>query len=135
MRINRFATGLLANDVAATTQFYVDHFGFEKKMDIGWFTSMGHDDPAYELSVVQADHDSVPPGYRRPTAGLLGFVVDDAAAEEKRLRSAGVEIVKPTTDEVYGQRHFYCSDPDGTLIDVIELIAPDPDWMKSVGLA
>ena len=134
MKFQRFATGLLAADVAATTRFYVDNFGFEKKMDIGWFTSMGHDDPAYELSVVEAGHESVPPDFQRPTYGLLGFIVEDAAAEEERLRAAGVDIVKPTTDEIYGQRHFYCTDPDGTLIDVIELIPPDPEWMKESGL-
>jgi catechol 2,3-dioxygenase-like lactoylglutathione lyase family enzyme len=47
-------------------------------------------------------------------------------AEEARLRAAGVPILKPTTDEPYGQRHFFCGDPDGTLIYVIELITPDP---------
>ena len=65
----------------------------------------------------------------------MAFVVADAAAEEARLREAGVVIVTATTDEVYGQRHFYCTDPDGTLIDVIELITPDPDWLKQSGLA
>lgn len=135
MEIQRFATGLLARDVAATTRFYVDHFGFQKQIDIGWFTSLGHDDPAYELSVVALDHESVPERFRRPTFGLLGFIVQDAAAEERRLREAGVPIVKPTTDELYGQRHFYCTDPDGTLLDVIELIAPDPEWLKQSGLA
>jgi catechol 2,3-dioxygenase-like lactoylglutathione lyase family enzyme len=106
VKVNRFATGLPAEDAAATTRFYVEHFGFSKKMDIGWFTSQG----------------------------LLGFVVEDAAAEEQRLRDAGVVIVKPITDEVYGQRHFYCADPDGTLIDVIEMIPPDPEWTEEVGL-
>lgn len=129
------APGLLARDVAATTQFYVDHFGFRTLMDIGWFTSMGHDDPSYELSVVAVDHESIPSDFRRPTFAVLGFVVDDATAEEARLREAGVPIVHPLTDEPYGQRHFYCSDPDGTLIDVIELITPDPVWLAESGLA
>jgi hypothetical protein len=85
LKIHRFATGLLARDVATTTQFYLDHFGFRKTMDIGWFTSMGHDDPAYELSVVASEHDSVPAEFQRPTHGLLAFVVEDAAGEEARL--------------------------------------------------
>jgi catechol 2,3-dioxygenase-like lactoylglutathione lyase family enzyme len=135
MKIHRFATGLLARNVATTTQFYVDHFGFKKTMDIGWFTSMGHNDPAYELSVVASEHNSVPAEFQRPMYGLLAFVVEDAAAQEARLREAGVEIVKPTTDELYGQRHFYCTDPDGTLIDVIEPITPNPEWLKQNGLA
>ncbi|WP_329044322.1 hypothetical protein OG738_24315 [Amycolatopsis sp. NBC_01488] len=72
----------------------------------------------------------MPDGYRtQPTSGLsFGLVVEDAAAEAKRLTEAGVDLVTPVVDEVYGQRHFSVADPNGVLLDVIEMIAPDPDW-------
>jgi uncharacterized glyoxalase superfamily protein PhnB len=79
---------------------------------------------------VRRGHESVPEGYRpRETAGLMyGLVVEDAAAEAKRLSEAGVELVTPVVDEVYGQRHFSVADPDGVLLDVIEMIPVDPEW-------
>jgi uncharacterized glyoxalase superfamily protein PhnB len=59
---------------------------------------------------------------------MFGLVVEDAHAEAKRLEEAGAELVTPVVDEVYGQRHFYVTDPNGVLLDVIEMIPVDPDW-------
>jgi uncharacterized glyoxalase superfamily protein PhnB len=59
---------------------------------------------------------------------MFGLVVENARAEAKRLEEAGVELVTPVVDEVYGQRHFYVADPNGVLLDIIETIPVDPDW-------
>jgi uncharacterized glyoxalase superfamily protein PhnB len=64
---------------------------------------------------------------------VIGFVVADAAAEERRLRAAGVPILHDLVDEPFGQRHFLCTDPNGIVIDIIELIPPDPAWLASQG--
>jgi hypothetical protein len=42
-----------------------------------------------------------------------------------------VPIVVEMVDEPYGQRHFFCADPGGVLIDVIQTIPPDPAWLKA----
>ncbi|MCU1681147.1 MAG: hypothetical protein JWQ81_1886 [Amycolatopsis sp.] len=66
---------------------------------------------------------------------MFGYIVEDAAAEEKRLRAEGVEIVRSVRDEDYGQRHFFALDPNGILLDVIEPIQPTPEWLAAKGLA
>jgi uncharacterized glyoxalase superfamily protein PhnB len=72
------------------------------------------------------------PGWRHGL--VLAFRVADAAAEEARLRGAGVDIVAPVRDEPWGQRHFFAADPGGVLIDVVETIEPSPEWMAEHGL-
>ena len=62
---------------------------------------------------------------------VLSFYVEDAAGEQARLEAAGVPIVQPLKDEVFGQRHFIAADPNGILIDIITPIAPDPEWLKA----
>jgi catechol 2,3-dioxygenase-like lactoylglutathione lyase family enzyme len=136
MQFDLFSTSLLTDDVPGTKRFYVDHFGFEQTTDIGWFVSLGYQGGPYELCIWQRDHEAVPEGFREPATGLvLAFRVADAAAEEARLRGAGVTLVAPVRDEPWGQRHFFVADPGGVLIDVVQTIAPDPDWLAEHGLA
>ncbi|MFD9964107.1 VOC family protein [Amycolatopsis sp. NPDC058986] len=137
MQVKGFGAGVLVDDVAATTRYYREHFGFEVTVELDWFSSLNVGVPGYEISFIRRGHESTPEPYRwqEPSGAMFGFVVEDAAAEEKRLREAGAEIVKPLVDEVYGQRHFFVRDPNGVLVDVIELIAPDPQWLAESGLA
>lgn len=136
MQFERFSTTLLTDHVAATRDFHVDHFGWRVTSDAGFFVSLGHDDQANELCVMETAHAVVPPGHRAGAAGvILAFVVADAAAEAARLRAAGVELLTPVTDEPYGQRHFFLADPAGALIDVVEMTTPDPEWLVAHGMA
>ena len=130
MQVKGFGAGYLVDDVAETTRFYRDVIGLPVTVELDWFASVNAGAPGYEISFVQRGHESVPAGYRvAETAGLMfGLVVEDAAGEAKRLEEAGVELVTPVVDEVYGQRHFYVADPNGVLLDVIEMIPVDPEW-------
>jgi len=130
MQVKGFGAGYLVDDVAATTRFYTDVVGLAVTVELDWFASVNAGAPGYEISFVRRGHESVPEGYRvRETAGLMfGLVVEDAAAEARRLSEAGVELVTPVVDEVYGQRHFSVADPNGVLLDVIEMIPVDPEW-------
>ncbi|RYE58421.1 MAG: glyoxalase, partial [Hyphomicrobiales bacterium] len=61
------------------------------------------------------------------------FEVADAAAEARRFADLGIRIVHELRDEVFGQRHFIASDPNGILLDVITPIEPDADWLAAQG--
>ena len=63
---------------------------------------------------------------------ILSLYVADAAAEHDRLAGAGITIVQPLRDEVFGQRHFIAADPNGLLIDIITPIEPDPEFLKTL---
>ena len=119
-------------DVAATTAFYTQHFGFTPVFESDWYVQLRGGDKANELAIIGFDHESIPLAGRHPTSGLiLSFEVTNAAADAARLAAAGVTIVQALRDEVFGQRHFIAADPNGILVDVITPIEPDPDWLAA----
>ena len=119
-------------DVAATAAFYVTHFGFTPVFESDWYVQLRGGARDSELAIIGFDHESIPPAGRQPTSGLiLSFEVPDAAVDAARLVAAGVAIVQPLRDEVFGQRHLIAADPNGMLIDVITPIDPDPDWLAA----
>lgn len=125
---------LHVRDVAATSRFYQEHFGFEPVFESDWYVQLRGGASGNELAVIAFDHETIPPQGRHPTANLiLSFEVQDAAADAGRLEQAGVSIVQPLRDEVFGQRHFIAADPNGILLDVITPIDPDPDWLAAQG--
>ena len=84
------------------------------------------------MAVVDANHPSVPAGYRRPVQGLLlNFEVDDVDAEYRRLCDASIPIEQPLRDEEWGQRHFIVRDPNGALVDIIKLIPPSDAFAEN----
>jgi catechol 2,3-dioxygenase-like lactoylglutathione lyase family enzyme len=135
MQVSKFGPCFIVDDVPAAARFYEQHLGFAPTSDVGWFISLSNGDQSYEISFLQRGHEFLPVAYRdRAVAGVvIGFVVADAAAEERRLRAAGVPILHNLVDEPFGQRHFLCTDPNGIVIDIIELIPPDPAWLASQG--
>lgn len=132
MALNSFYPVLATEQVAATRDFYVQHFGFALTFDADWYVSLKLvDHPRqYELAIVAQQHPTMPEGFRRPVQGLiLNFEVDDADAEYARLiMHAGLPLIKELRSEDFGQRHFITADPNGVLIDVISLIPPSGEF-------
>jgi catechol 2,3-dioxygenase-like lactoylglutathione lyase family enzyme len=136
MQTQRLSTCLTVRDLAASVAFYRDHLGFVVAYQLPWFATLlrpVQSEPVWDLSLIRVGHEVIPERIRHtPTSGLiLGVVVEDARAELQRLQEADVPIVQELVDEPYGQRHFFCADPDGVLIDVIQTIPPDPEWLKA----
>lgn len=137
MRFAKLGTALLTDDVAASTRFYTEHFGFQRLVELDWYASLQHPQhPEFTLDFTQRDHEAMPDGFRGQATGgaLLGFLVEDATAEEAALRAKGVAIAEPLRDEPWGQRRFNVWGPEGTMIEVLQTIDPDPEWMAAQGL-
>lgn len=128
MNISSFYPVICTNEVAATRDFYVTHFGFEVTFEADWYVSLRR--PGYELALVDATHPTIPEAYRRPVAGLLlNFEVSDVDAEYHRLvETAGLPLARSLRSEDFGQRHFIITDPSGVMIDVITEIEPSPEY-------
>jgi uncharacterized glyoxalase superfamily protein PhnB len=125
---------LQVKDVAGTAAFYRDIFGFTTIFESDWYMHLRAPNGPQELAIIAYDHDTIPSEGRIPTAGLiLSFEVEDAAAEAWRFAEKGIRIAQPLRDEVFGQRHFIASDPNGILLDVITPIEPDPAWLAATG--
>ncbi|MER9759563.1 VOC family protein [Mesorhizobium sp. M0138] len=58
---------------------------------------------------------------------MTGDVAGTKAFYE-RIVAAGLPILCPLRDELFGQRHFITRDPNGVLIDVIKPIPLSPEF-------
>ena len=134
MRTDSFYPLVQVEDVEGSARFYETHFGFTRTFSSDWYIQLrASSEHPFELALIRYDHDSIPAAGRVPTRGLvLSFYVEDAAAEESRFSAAGLPITQPLRDEVFGQRHFLISDPNGVLIDVITPIEPSPEFLATL---
>jgi catechol 2,3-dioxygenase-like lactoylglutathione lyase family enzyme len=131
MQVNSFYPVLMTSKIQETRDFYVNHFGFQVVFESDWYVSLKSADGRYELAFVAYNHETVVSDYQKPVAGLLlNFEVDDADAEYHRLIEAdGLPLRRELLTEGFGQRHFATSDPNGVLIDVIQIVPPSEEFL------
>ncbi|MFS0868674.1 VOC family protein [Paenibacillus xylanilyticus] len=133
MKVMSFYPVIMTEQVASTEKFYRNLFGFEKVFEADWYVSLRLTKDAqtsFELAILESGHPTIPEDYRNLVKGLiLNFEVDDVDEEYERLiirEKLPIEI--DLRDELFGQRHFITSDPNGILIDVIKIIPPSSSF-------
>jgi len=139
MNINSFYPVLLTNQIGATRDFYVRYFGFQVTFEADWYVSLRSADGRFELACVTIDHETVLTESRHPVQGLiLNFEVDDAdalfevddadALFRQLIETDGLPLKRKLVSEDFGQRHFITADPNGVLVDVIQIIPPSDTY-------
>ncbi|MFF3959264.1 VOC family protein [Streptomyces sp. NPDC001890] len=126
MKITSSAVSLNVDDVPASSAFLVEHFGFREEMVADGFASLTRDDVGMNVIFLRRGLATLPADQRdEHTAGLiLAFVVEDLEGELARLRSEGVAITMPLTDEEWGERAFQVRDPNGVIVQLVDWNAP-----------
>ncbi len=130
MQLNSFYPVLMSRQLRASRDFYVKFLGFQITFEADWYVSLKSADGRYELAFVAADHLTIVETYQMPTAGLLlNFEVSAVDAEYERLiERGGLPVVRALVTEDFGQRHFITVDPNGVLIDVIQIVPPSGEY-------
>ncbi|MEU3555340.1 VOC family protein [Streptomyces fragilis] len=126
-----------AKDPAGAAAWLTEHFGFAVNVDLGWYVNTQHPQhPQLCVDFVRADHESWPAATRGKeiVGALLAFLVADVDAEHERLVRAGLDVIMEPVTEPWGQRRFQVAGPDGLLVEVLQQVAPDPEWLKANGL-
>ncbi|MGW7450006.1 VOC family protein [Streptomyces sp. NPDC054787] len=126
MKVTSSAVSLNVDDVPASSAFLVEHFGFREEMAADGFASLTRDDVGMNVIFLRRGLASLPADQRdEHAAGLiLAFVVEDLEGELARLRSEGVAITMPLTDEEWGERAFQVRDPNGVIVQLVDWNAP-----------
>lgn len=132
MQIQSVGTVFLTPQPQQHAEFYVTHFGFTYAAKMDWYVSLQHPDLSdFFLDLMDGNHPATPATLHGQTATpFLAFIVSDAQAEAKRLEGAGLTLLKPMTDEPWGQRRFQVAGPNGAVIEIVQRIAPDAAWLK-----
>lgn len=122
MRITSSAVSLNVEDVAASSRFLVDHFGFREEMAAPGFASLARDDAGMNVIFLRCGLPTLPADQRDDHARglILAFVVDDLDGELARLQRAGVPITMPLTVEEWGERAFQVRDPNGVIVQLVD---------------
>jgi uncharacterized glyoxalase superfamily protein PhnB len=125
MHIQSFAVSLTVDDVPASSQFLVTHFGFTEKMAADGFASLTHEQSGTNILFMQTGIEVLPPFMRqvRNSGSILAFVTTNIEAEEARLRQAGVPVVLPLQVEAWGEKLFMVADPNGVILEVVEWVS------------
>jgi uncharacterized glyoxalase superfamily protein PhnB len=122
MQITASAVSLNVEDVAASSAFLIEHFGFRQVMAADGFASLAREDTAMYVVFLRRGLEMLPDDQRdqHATGLILAFTVDDLEGELARLQSEGVPITMPLTVEDWGERAFQVTDPNGVLIQLMD---------------
>jgi uncharacterized glyoxalase superfamily protein PhnB len=122
MKITSSAVSLNVDDVAASSSFLVEHFGFREEMAADGFASLRRQDVEMNVVFLRRGLPTLPADQRDEHASgvILAFVVDDLEGELARLRGEGVAITMPLTEEDWGERAFQVRDPNGVIVQLVD---------------
>lgn len=128
MKITASAVSLNVDDVAASSSFLVEHFGFREEMAADGFASLSRHDAGMNVVFLRRGLHTLPADQRDEHAGgvILAFVVDNLEAELARLQGDGVAITMSLTAEEWGERAFQVRDPNGVIVQLV-------DWNAATG--
>jgi uncharacterized glyoxalase superfamily protein PhnB len=128
MRITASAVSLNVEDVAASSLFLTEHFGFHEEMAAAGFASLAREDAGMNVVFLRRGLKTLPEDQRNDRAKglILAFVVDDLEGELARLQAEGVPITMPLTEEEWGERSFQVRDPNRVIIQLV-------DWNARAG--
>ena len=113
MSVKRIVPDIKSKHLDASRQFYVDVLGLEVAMDMGFIvTLVSPSNPTAQVSLMRDDDSAM----ILPQISIEVADVDDVYS---RAVSHGLNIVYPLTNEPWGVRRFFVTDPNGIVINVI----------------
>jgi catechol 2,3-dioxygenase-like lactoylglutathione lyase family enzyme len=120
----------MSDDPATTAAFYRALLGLQPTYESDWYISLAA--PAEDPSSPRSPATTTASRRVRaaPRGTLVTVEVDDARAIRRRAEELGAPLELELRDEPFGQRHFMVRDPDGLLVDVVQPIAPAPEFAE-----
>lgn len=132
MQITASTISLTVDDVAASSEFLINYFGFSLRGadEEGNFAALGRDDVGLNIVFLRRGCEVLPESYRdnRAEGVILAFTVKELETEELRLRNANVNITLPLQEESWGERLFQVTDPNGVIIQLVEWSDDNPAY-------
>ena len=113
MKVTASAVSLNVEDVAASSRFLQQHFGFAEVMAADGFASLARHDIGMNVVYLRRGLPALPGDQRdvHATGLILVFAVEGLESELARLQAEGVQITMPLTCEERGERAFQVRDP------------------------
>lgn len=114
MSVKRIVANVAVTSVEDVKSFYTGLFGLDVVMDHGWIITLGSGATARTQISIATEGGSGTP------VPDLSIEVEDVDAVYDHARRLGHPIAYELTDEPWGVRRFYLTDPAGNLLNVLE---------------
>jgi catechol 2,3-dioxygenase-like lactoylglutathione lyase family enzyme len=113
MSIRRVVPDITCNRIHESRKFYTEVLDFDVPMDMDWVvTLVSPSNPTAQITLVQEIGSAEP----QPN---ITIEVDDVDAVHAKAVGLGLRVVYPLTDEPWGVRRFFVTDPNGVVINVM----------------
>lgn len=113
MSIRRVVPDILSKDINASREFYTNLLGMTVAMDMGAVvTLVSPSNPTAQVTLIRDDGTTTVQPH-------ISIEVVDVDAIHQRAVAEGHEIVYALTDEPWGVRRFFVSDPNGVIVNVM----------------
>jgi len=113
MSIRRVVPDITCNQIHESRKFYTEFLGFDVAMDMDWVvTLVSPSNPTAQITLVQETGSAAP----QPN---MTIEIDDVDAVHAKAVGLGLQVVYPLTDESWGVRRFFVTDPNGVVINVM----------------
>jgi catechol 2,3-dioxygenase-like lactoylglutathione lyase family enzyme len=113
MGVRRIVPNITTSCLPESRAFYTDLLGLTEAMDLGWIvTLVAPEKPAVQLSLLGPDETA-------SVQAQISIEVDDVDRVYTDAVERGVPIVYPLTDEPWGVRRFFMTDPNGTVVNIL----------------
>lgn len=134
--MNSLFPDICSDVLQESKKFYMSLFDFSPVFEIEWYIQLqSPTDKNLQLAFVKRNHPSVPEAYRQTPQGVvISIELENVDPVYQKAGKLGYKMVLPLRDEVWGQRHFMTVDPNGLLVDVIQMIEPAPQFLQEHGL-
>jgi len=109
----RIVSNIAASSVDELRRFYQVLFGLEVAMDHGWIVTLASGEKALTQVSIASEGGSGTP------VPDLSIEVSDVDEVYRRAQSLGLDIAYELTDEPWGVRRFYLTDPAGKLLNIL----------------
>jgi catechol 2,3-dioxygenase-like lactoylglutathione lyase family enzyme len=109
----RIVANIRTEDLTGARSFYAEALEMNELMKMGWIATYGaEENPGVQISFAEQGGSDTP-------VPDLSIKVEDAAEACRRMKAGGFRIVYDLTDEPWGVRRSFVTDPDGNLVNIL----------------
>jgi catechol 2,3-dioxygenase-like lactoylglutathione lyase family enzyme len=123
MNVRRVVPNITSERREETVDFFVGLLGFDVAMETDWVTTVvSPSNRTAQLNIMHAN-GGPPAGSDTHSAALrppqLSIEVEDVDAVYAAALRRGLHIAYPITDESWGVRRFFVTEPNGLVINIL----------------
>jgi predicted enzyme related to lactoylglutathione lyase len=113
MTVHRIVANIATDNILEVRRFYSELFELETAMDLTWIVTLASQVTAITQMSIMSEGGSGAP------VPDLSIEVDNVDKVYRRAKKMGCGAIRNLTDEPWGVRRFFITDPTGKLLNIL----------------